>query len=230
MYRYETHLHTTTVSACSYFQPQQVVEKFVRLGYKGIFVTDHFLNGNTTVDRKLPYSQQIEKYCEGYEQVKELAEGKFDVFFGFEYSYWGTDFLVYGLDKAWLLKHPEIMEMTPKEFFAFARKEGGMVIQAHPFRQDFYIDHVRLYTSDVDGFEVLNISRREIENKVAKMYAEMYGMPQTAGSDIHGIGHKMLAGMEFETPLKSEKDYCERILKGEGKIFSIRDEKYADQE
>lgn len=227
MYRYETHLHTATVSACSYFQPQQVVDKFVRLGYRGVFVTDHFLNGNTTVNKALPYAEQIEKYCEGYESVKELAGDKLDVFFGFEYSYFGTDFLVYGLGKEWLLSHPEIMDMRPKEFFQFARKEGGVVIQAHPFRQDFYIDHIRLFTSDVDGFEVLNISRREIENRAAKAYADIYGLRQTAGSDIHGIGHKKLAGMEFKTPLKSEKDYCGRILRGEGNIFSIADKKYA---
>ena len=98
MYRYETHLHTAITSACSVFQPEEIVEKYTRLGYAGVFVTDHFLNGNTTVPAELPWAERVKTFMQGYRAVKAQAEGTgLDVFFGFEYSYRGTDFLVYGL-------------------------------------------------------------------------------------------------------------------------------------
>lgn len=221
-YRYETHLHTSLISACSCFTPREIVEKYTALQYAGVFVTDHFLNGNTTVPRGLAWKERIEKFCEGYEQVKACAEHTgLSVFFGLEYSYLGTDFLVYGLEREWLCAHPEIIDLTPKEFCLFARKEGGLVVQAHPCREDWYIDHVRLFPSAVDGFETMNANRTERENRLAGIYAEEYGLRKTAGSDIHRTEQNRLAGMQFAQPLLSGKDYAKRVLSGEGEIFVL---------
>ena len=54
MYKYELHCHTAKVSACSRMGAEELVELYLENGYDGIFVTDHFLNVNTTVDRRLP--------------------------------------------------------------------------------------------------------------------------------------------------------------------------------
>ena len=38
--------------------------------HDGVCITDHFLNGNTTVHRDCPngtYAQKIERYCQSYE-------------------------------------------------------------------------------------------------------------------------------------------------------------------
>ena len=223
MYRYETHLHTKTASACSRFTAEEIIEKYKRLSYAGVFVTDHFLNGNTTVPRSLPYREAIGRYVRGYEEVKRAAEG-LAVFFGFEYSYKGTDFLVYGLGAEELCAHPEIMDMRTKEFLRFARQAGALVVQAHPTREADYIDHVRLFPSDVDGFETLNANRTERENYLADVYATAYELRKTAGSDIHHKEQRSLAGMEFLTPLLNEKDFAERVKAGEGSLFSLTDE------
>lgn len=222
MYRYETHLHTSLTSACSRFTPQEIIEKYTRLGYAGIFVTDHFLNGNTTVPRNLPWKTRIGLFFEGFDAVKREAAGSgLDVLFGFEYSYKGTDFLVYGLSGEWLLAHPEIMDMTVRQFCGFAREAGGLVVQAHPYREADYIDHIRLFPSDVDAIEAPNACRTPRENYLAEVLAREYGLPMTAGSDIHAAAQKALAGMEFEEKLRSEKDFVQRIKNSEGKIFTL---------
>lgn len=48
----------------------------------------------------------------------------------------GIDFLIYGLDKAWYLAHPEIMNMKKKEELLYFMAHGALVIHAHPFRED----------------------------------------------------------------------------------------------
>lgn len=224
MYRYETHLHTALGSKCSDLLPQAAVERYARLGYAGIFVTDHFLNGNTTVPKELAWVERVARYCEGFRAVRDCAQGSgLDVLFGLEYSYKGTDFLVYGLGGEWLTAHPEIMEMTVREFCGFARAEGGLVVQAHPYREACYIDHIRLFPSDVDGLEVINAGRDARCNRLADVLADEYGLRKTAGSDLHHGTQSALAGMEFESRLRSETDFTERIKRGEGRLFTLSD-------
>lgn len=223
-YRYETHLHTALASACSCFQPQEIVDKYLRLGYSGVFVTDHFLNGNTTVPRELAWEERIARFCDGFRAVCACAEGTgLDVLFGWEYSYKGTDFLVYGLEEDWLLRHPEIMDMRVSRFCPFVRKEGGLVVQAHPYREADYIDHIRLFPSHVDGMETVNACRSERCNRLADVLADEYALCRTAGSDIHGAYQRALAGMQFQTRLRSGKDFAERVKRGEGELFTLTD-------
>lgn len=224
MYRYETHLHTSLTSACSRFEPQEIVDKYTRLGYAGVFVTDHYLRGNSSVSKELPYEERVSLYFEGYRAVKKCAEGSgLAVFCGVEISHWGTDFLFYGLSEDWYKHNPEIMTETPKEFCRRAREAGALVIQAHPYREAFYIDHIRLFPNAVDGIEVINANNSERANRLAGILANAYNLAATAGSDIHGKEQKLLAGVEFREKLVSAKDYAERIKKGEGSVFTLED-------
>jgi hypothetical protein len=50
MYKYETHLHTSPVSKCARASVKDVLEFYKSLGYEGIFLTNHFLDGNINVD------------------------------------------------------------------------------------------------------------------------------------------------------------------------------------
>ena len=115
MYKYETHLHTYPVSKCAKAEVLECVEFYKEMGYDGIFITNHFLDGNVNTSSALPYKERIEFYFSDYEKALKLAEEiGIKVFFGLETSYKGTDFLVYGLDKEWFLKNSKIMDMKKK--------------------------------------------------------------------------------------------------------------------
>ncbi len=228
-YKYETHLHTKAGSACSGFLPEDIITLYKTLGYQGVFVTDHFLNGNTAVPKNLPWKQRIRMVFEAYEQVKALGEkANLDVFFGFESSFYGTDFLVFGLDEEWLANHEDVFTApqridgvaTPRPLLQALKEAGALLIQAHPFRQANYIDHVRLFLPDVEGFETINACRDDNCNNMAKVYAETYQKLQTAGSDIHQKWFPNLAGMAFDTPLTGVDDFIARVRLGKGELFS----------
>ena len=157
---------------------------YKELGYDGVFITNHFLDGNINIDRSLPYGERIDFYFSDYEAGVEIGrEIGLKVFCGVEQSYAGTDFLIYGLDKAWYLAHPEIEGMPKSRELPLLMEAGALVVQAHPFREANYIDHIRLFPRCVHGAEIVNANRTDFENEMARRYAESYGLLAFAGTE-----------------------------------------------
>ena len=221
MYQYETHLHTAPVSGCAKASVRENLEFYKSLGYAGVFITNHFIDGNINIDRSLPYEQRIRFYFSDYEQGVQIGrEIGLDVFCGIEMSYEGTDFLVYGLDMQWFLENPQIEGMKKSELLPLLMENGALVIQAHPFREDWYIDHIRLFPRHVHGVEIYNACRPDFQNEMARYYAEQYGLLPFAGSDNHSAGkQRALGGMQSETPIKDEADFVERVKNGKMTLF-----------
>lgn len=183
---YETHMHTCEASACATATAVEQARFYKEMGYTGIVVTNHFFNGNTCVPRDLPWEKRVEIFCSGYELAR--AEGEkigLDVFFGWEYCYNGSEMITYGLDKAWLLEHPETERLGINEYADLIHENGGFLIHAHPMREAWYIPYIRLYPRKVDAAEIFNASRPDDENARNAEYAKMFGLPLTSGSDNH---------------------------------------------
>lgn len=223
MFRYETHLHTWPVSKCAKASVRENLEFYKSQGFAGVFITNHFINGNVNIDRSRPYEERIEFYYSDYEEACRIGgEIGLQVFDGVEMSYGGTDFLVYGLRKGWYLAHPEIEQMKMSQLLVFLMSEGALVIQAHPYREANYIDHIRLYPRHVHGVETYNACRTELENAMAEHYADSYGLLHFAGTDNHVAGRrKTFAGMESETPLVDVDDFVKRILNSQMNPFRL---------
>ena len=232
MYKYETHCHTSPVSKCGKASVKDTVFFYKQYGYDGIFITNHFLDGNINPEaRVLPYRDQIDYYFSDYEEaVKIGSDAGIKVFPGVELSYKGTDFLIYGLDKEWYKDHPEILEMQKTEELPYLMEAGAFVIQAHPYREAHYIDHIRLFPRSVHGIEVINSNQAWESNEMADMYAVQYGFLKTAGSDNHWGSNAFerlkekgfrpeIACMCSDTEINSVEDYISSVRSGSMKIF-----------
>lgn len=221
MFKYELHCHTASTSACSLLSAQDIVDLYLANGYDGVVISDHFLNGNTTVNRELPngtYQEKIDLFFRGYEQVKEAAKGKLKVFFAFEASYCGTDILAYGFNKETLKAHPEIPQIDLRDFADLCKDLGVLAVQAHPFREASYIPHIRLYTN-CEGVETLNASSSTLCNDLGYYYAKRYDKIITGGSDIHCVGQPMLSGMAFDEEVTSVQQLVALLRAGKGQII-----------
>ena len=51
MFKYEMHCHTNAISKCAISTPLEMVQAYYEAGFAGVVFTDHFIHGNTTVDR-----------------------------------------------------------------------------------------------------------------------------------------------------------------------------------
>ncbi len=226
MYKYETHLHTFPVSRCAKVSVRENLEFYQKLGYDGVFITNHFVGGNINVETETSYKDKVEFHFSDFEKGVELGKTLgIKVFCGVELSCGGTDFLIYGLDKEWFLAHPEIMNMKKSDELTFMMENGALIIQAHPFREASYIDHIRLFPRHVHGVETVNACRTEAENNMAKVYAEHYGLIEFAGSDNHQASkQKKLSGVCCEKPIDSVEDFIDQVKGNRMKIFTFTNE------
>lgn len=215
----ETHLHTSNASACSQVSAKDMVRMYKKAGYDGVIITDHFLTGNTCVSRELPWSEQVSLFFNGVDEA--IEEGKkigLRVFEGLEYSDYGTDFIVLGLDREWITQNRQMIFMTPEEFLPFFHEAGAVIIQAHPFREADYVREVRAFSDLVDAIEVVNLGNSNNEwNLKALELARKCNKPMTGGSDCHRFGNQYFgAGIRIDHEPKDLEDLCRIIKSGEG--------------
>lgn len=223
-YLYETHLHTNQGSACGGNTGEEMAIAAKKYGYAGIIVTEHNWGGNTCVDRNLPWTEWMDLFIKGYEAAKECGDKiDLDVFWGYEAGFNGTEFLIYGVSPEWMKEHPEIREADIKKQYELIHGAGGMVIHAHPYREEWYIPEIRLYPEYVDGVEGINATHSNHKStshndpkfdKLAIEYANKHGLPMTAGSDMHSV-NMFGGGVLFKKRLKSIQDYIDAIKAGD---------------
>lgn len=218
MFYYELHAHTNAASLCSHVEPEEYVDYYLGRGYSGLVITDHFYHGNTCIDRRLPWDEFIDRFCDGYYRARREGEKKgLVVLFGFEQKFCdGTDeYLVLGISPEWLKNHPEIRDMAREPFFKLMRESGGYVIQAHPYRERYYISDIRLARDLVDAVEVLNVGHEDLFSRRAYEYAKNLGMPMVGGSDIHVLRTRAdTSGVGLQKKVETIEELIEELREG----------------
>ncbi|MBO4219454.1 MAG: hypothetical protein J5933_00820 [Clostridia bacterium] len=215
MYRYEMHLHTSEGSACASSSGSEYPAIFKERGYDGVFITDHFYHGCTFPSTDLPWPDYVNEYCKGYEAAKKAGdEIGFKVFFGIEEEFGVDEYLIYGLDKEFLIAHPEIQHWTREEMIALVHGAGGAVMQAHPFRDRDYVPMIWVHPEGIDGIEGINTANHSMDDLAALCCAHRYGLRIVAGSDTHNISNitERNGGIITERPIESPEDLV-RIIR-----------------
>jgi len=216
-YLYEIHLHTAPASDCAVSPGAEYIQAYIDQGYTGIFVTDHFFNGNTGIPRKLPWREWVKRFYQGYEETKNEGDRRgLDVFFGWEETFdLCDDYLIFGMDRDWLFDHPEARNWTRGEQYRTVKAAGGTVVQAHPFRERNYIKRIVLSTGCVDAVEAANGGNASAcFDALALCYAKRLGLPVLAGSDIHDAKiarNGKVFGTYLDTKLESPADIVKAI-------------------
>jgi len=229
LYKYETHCHCSQCSACGRSTAQELVRAYHRAGYAGLVLTDHFIHGNTAVDRSLPWEDQMRAFHQAWLDAREAAKDlDFDVIFGIEHAYGdGKEVLIYGIDLPFLLANPDIPQLNLDELTARVHAYGGIVVQAHPYRNRSYVNMAVQPRADlVDGIEVYNVWNKPGEDKQALALSRQKPFILTSGGDIHvSTDEKIgMAGIALPYRVHDEKELVAALKRGdhhyiiEGKI------------
>jgi len=212
-------MHTKEASACSGTDARDFIKYMSGLGYSGIIITDHFFNGNSCVPKDLPWEKRVEQYCSGYKHALEEAiktNSEFTVMFGIEYNFKGDEYLLYGVDEKWLLDNPDILEKDRYAVYDAVHNYGGIMVQAHPYRERSYLSEINLTPSICDGVEVYNACNPDWQNCLGYEYGQKNKFRMSAGSDIHNPGQPDMGGMRFDHKINSIDEYVKAFLNNEG--------------
>lgn len=223
MFKYEMHIHSSPCSGGG-DDIRNHIAALLEKGFSGMVITNHFIRGDTRIDRLLPWKDFVDQYRKDFETGKRIAEDcDFDLLFGIEeHIGGGKEILVYGITPDFLCRNPCLAKADIEEYVRLVHEAGGLVYQAHPYRARDYITdpgpvrHLEL----LDGIEVFNAGNTAEENEKAAILAHEKGLKCIAGSDGHEMSSAGRAGIlsrfrihTNEQLVNTLKNRCYDILK-----------------
>ncbi|NPV01985.1 MAG: PHP domain-containing protein [Brevinematales bacterium] len=164
-YKIDLHNHTTLSSQCSVLDVRDLIRLSKEAGLDAICVTEH----NTMYGAR--------------RAVTIGAEMGFTVIAGQEIASASGDILAFGVEDEGLQGIPVA------ELCALAKKRGGALIPAHPFRTGAFSlgDTAAEYAGCFAALEGMNGNCSDEQNRRAAELAMELGLPVTGGSDAHSI-------------------------------------------
>lgn len=164
--KYDLHVHTSRYSPCSLETPEALCRQAVRLGLRGIALTEHELwwpDGELNALRR---------------QFPDLV-----LFRGSEYTCREGHFLVFISD--------DQQDLPPQHLDALklidaVHERSGLIIWAHPFRfGEPWSEWVN--RADLDGIEVSSSNMNGRTGQVAQQVARERGLRTFCNSDTHSL-------------------------------------------
>ncbi|MBW2336799.1 MAG: PHP domain-containing protein [Deltaproteobacteria bacterium] len=197
----DLHIHTSPLSACSYIDPQELIQEARRLQLDGICLTEH------------------QVVWDPDEVDKLAAEAGISIFRGNEFTTNQGDILVFGFYED--IKELLIIQDLREKVTA----ADGYMIVAHPFRgfKTFGIGQLQLTVEQackrkvlefVDAVEIGNGKLSPEENNMARKVAEKLGLPGTGGSDAHRVDEVGTWVTVFEKEIESEIELVQELHAG----------------
>jgi hypothetical protein len=199
----DLHVHTL-FGGDAMAAPEDVVDRALALGLDGVCVVEH------------------DSY-EASETAAEIGEGSgLVVLRGVEVTTDLGHLLVYGVtDDGWREVAREGV-VAAQALVDYVREAGGVVVAAHPFRNDPTSTEGRLASlAGLFAVEGLNGKALRSENAAACAFANRYGLPITGGSDAHMPGQVGRCVTAFERRVETAAALAAELKAGrfEGRYF-----------
>ena len=221
MYKIETHLHTVYSSRCGHLDAETIVTGYLKAGYHGVAVTDHFNRVTCDflgIDPRKP-ENLTELFLEGYYRVREEGEKRgLRVYKGAEFRFDGSDndYLVYGYDNKLLEKPDALFKEGLSRFSRRCRESGVLILQAHPYRGACSPAHAGF----LDGVETKNRNPDwDNHNDRALVFAEKHSLLKTSGSDCHTPAQIGRGGILAETLPEDDSGFIRLLRSGQYRLL-----------
>lgn len=196
-YKIETHAHTSPASGCADLTPKEVIERYAKVGFSAIAITNHFYNAKFEGFTK---DQVISNYLKDYYDTKNAAlKYGIGVILGMEIRFPENcnDYLVFGFSED---EMGHLFDLTAVDYVSFYKEfknDKNIIIQAHPFRNGITAQNPEY----LDGVETFNMhpnhnSRIAVATQFAKAHPHLV---TTCGTDFHHENHQGMGGILAKT-------------------------------
>lgn len=200
---FDLHAHSAAISVCCRIPGEVVVKEALRAGLDGIVLTNHYQHSYL---QSTDGQEFVTRYLREFEETKAAGEKLgIRVLFGVEVTMnfaSNVHLLIYGPGEDFLREYPLLFTYTQKELYRLVHEAGGVLIQAHPFRNGSTI----LDTRYLDGLEVNchPLYKNSHKDTLAEA-AETEGLILTVGGDYHADTYRPLCGTFLPDTITNEK-------------------------
>ncbi len=213
-YRYKTelHAHTSPVSGCADFSPEDVMATYAAAGVHSVAITNHL-----TPDW---CGKSADEYLDDYYRAKKAGEALgVSAILGVEIRFTenNNDYLVFGVSESDVSTMIEYLESGIHVFYNEFKNEKNLIIQAHPFRKHI----VEIDPADIDGYESFNLHPNHNSGigRSSKLVKQT-GKLATCGTDFHHKNHEAMGLILTENKLSDSFDVANAI-KSKDYLFNI---------
>jgi histidinol phosphatase-like PHP family hydrolase len=190
----DLHVHAKERSACGRSGEEEMIQAAIAFGLDGLAFTDH---------HRLVPLDRLEALNREY--------APFRVFGGIEVTVTeGEDVLVLGVRDSVL----ETRDWSYSELFACARRCGGFLILAHPFRYHDEID-IDMERYPPDAIEVHSKNTGVCDESQIRAVLTRLGLLPLYNSDAHHADHVGIYYNRLARAPKDERDLVEVLKKGD---------------
>lgn len=209
MIRIDCHAHTSNVSKCCRIDYKEVIRTAKEHNIDGVILTNHYQKSylaGTTSDAF------IEKYIQEYKDMKAYAEKKdFRVFWGIEVTmelYPRVHMLIYDVTPDFLRQNPEIYDCTQQQLYDLVKRNGGILIQAHPYRHGTSV----LDVNYLDGVEInCHPLYKKTHAEELIDIARSNHLLITCGGDYHADTYRPKCGIYVPKQVDNDADLIDYI-------------------
>lgn len=206
----DPHVHTSGVSPCCRMNYREVLDVDKSIGLDGVVIMNHYHK---------PYIGDEDLTLFGRRFVKEFHDAAaygeeigMKVFFGVEVStrlYGNVHILVYGVGEEFIFENPEMYDYTQERLYLAAKKHGGTVVQAHPFRNEAQMFDPRY----LDGIEInCHPNYRSSYAGLLTHLAHKHGLALICGGDYHADTYRPVCGTYFPDSITDSRGIGDYIL------------------
>lgn len=206
----DPHAHTSGISPCCQMNYREILDVNKSIGLEGVVLTNHY-HKPYIGDRDL--GEFGREFYEEYLAAKQYGdEIGMKAFFGVEVStrlYDNVHILVYGVGPEFVYENPEMYDYTQEQLYLAAKKHGGTVVQAHPFRNG-----AKMFDPQwLDGIEInCHPNYRSSYGALLVHLAEKHGLALICGGDYHADTYRPVCGTHFPDDITDSRGIGDYIL------------------
>lgn len=216
-YKIELHAHTSPCSSCSEILPKDMIRLMKEQGCDAVVITNHFYSGAAFMKSEDPVAAYLEDF---YAAKEEGNKQGIRVLLGAEFRFTenANDYLVYGIDEAFLRETVTRFDMGIEAFYKEYHGDSLLILQAHPFRNGMTL----VSPECLDGIETMNMHPNHNSRvAVATRYAMEKEYPViTIGTDLHHPGHEGISALRTKVLPETEGRLVE-LLRSKDYIFEV---------
>ncbi len=222
MIKTELHIHSLGGSYCAQVPAKEIVKRYKQAGYGALMLTNHYSKRCFNEYPVINFKQKIDYFYSLFDDFKsECVKAGIKAFCGVEVAVnpFNTDYVLVGFDRAFLYENKPLYEMTQKQLFELAQKNGIFMYQAHPFRLGSKVGDPRY----MHGAECFNGHfHHNNYNALAEKFCKENNLVKLSGNDFHAVDEPIIGGAYIPNNVNDEKKLSKYLLSGKCKI--IKDE------